>query len=69
MPVRRFITLMVTEIDFVEGGAATEGFAQGYEEHLITAVQEAAQKLSLRTIQGNRVEKVQVAEIKGLVAL
>jgi hypothetical protein len=69
VPVRRFITLMVTEIDFVEGGAATDGFAQGYEEHLMADVQEAAQKLSLRTVQGNRVEKVQVAEIKGVVSL
>jgi hypothetical protein len=32
-------------------------------------VQEAARKLSLRTIQGNRVEKVQVAEIKGVISL
>jgi len=28
-----------------------------------------AQKLSLRTIKGNRVAKLQVAEIKGLVSL
>jgi len=69
--VRSFITLLVTEIDFVDGGSdtATDRFAQGYEEHLMEVVQEAAQKLSLRTVQGNRVAKLQVAEIKGVVSL
>ena len=66
--MRRFISLLVTEVDFVDGAASDE-IAQEYEKHLMTAVQEVAQKLSLRTIQGNRVAKLQVAEIKGSISL
>jgi hypothetical protein len=64
--MRRFMMLLVTEIDFVE---ESDGIAQSYEKHLATAVQEAAKGLSLRTIGGTEVVKVQVAEIKGLVSL
>jgi len=67
--MRRFITLLETEIDFVDGDSVSDEIAQGYEKHLMTVVQEVAQKLSLRTIQGNRVVRLQVAEIKGLVSL
>jgi hypothetical protein len=66
--MRRFISLLVTEVDFVDG-AASDKIVQEYEKHLMTAVQEVAQKLSLRTIQGNRVAKLQVAEIKGSISL
>jgi hypothetical protein len=64
--MRRFMVLMVTEIDFVSG---TDGIEQGYEKHVAEVVKEAAQNLSLRTIEGNRVVKVQVTEIKTVVSL
>jgi hypothetical protein len=64
--MRRFVVLMATEIDFVSD---TDEAAQSYEEHLATEVKEAAEKLSLRTIRDNKVVKVQVAEIKGVVSL
>lgn len=64
--MRRFMVLMVTEIDFVSG---TDGTAQNYENHVAEVVKEAAEKLSLRTIEGNRVVKVQVTEIKDVISL
>jgi hypothetical protein len=64
--MRRFLVQMVTEIDFVSG---TDGTAHNYEQHVAEVVKEAAQRLSLRTIQGNRVAKVQVTEIKDVVSL
>jgi hypothetical protein len=65
--MQRLILLLVTEIDFV--GQGNDSFAEGYEQHLATAVQEAAQNLRLRTVAGTKVVKVQVAEIKNLVSL
>ena len=62
--MRRFMALLVTEIDFVGNPDAT-----GYEQHLAEVLQEAAKKLSLRNIQGNRLAKVQVTEIKDLISL
>lgn len=67
--MRSFITLLVTEIDFVDDDLASDEVAQNYEKHLMTAIQEAADGLSLRTIRGTKVVKLQVAEIKGLVSL
>ena len=63
--MRRFMALLVTEIDFV----SDPGDAQNYEQHLAEVLQEAAKRLSLRNIQGNRVAKVQVTEIKGVISL
>ena len=67
--MRRFMTLMVTEIDFVDDDLVSDEVAQNYEKHLMTVVQEAADGLSLRTIRGASVAKLQVAEIKGLISL
>jgi hypothetical protein len=67
--MRRFITLLVTEIDFVDGESVSDGIVQNYEKHLMTAVQEVAQGLSLRTVRGTRIVNLQVAETKGLVSL
>jgi hypothetical protein len=64
--MRRFMTLLVTEIDFVED---TDEIAQNYEGHLATAVQEAAKGLLLRAIRNAEVVNLQVVEIKGLVSL
>ena len=65
--MRRFMLLLVTEIDFVSQG--NDSLAGNYEQNLATVVQEAAQKLSLRAVQGTKVVKVQVAETKNLVSL
>jgi hypothetical protein len=64
--MRRFMVLIVTEIDFVDGA---DPQAKNYEQHVAEVVKEAAQNLSLRTIQGNKVVKVQVTEIKDVVSL
>jgi hypothetical protein len=65
--MRRFMLLLVTDVEFV--GQDNDSLAENYERNLATAVQEAAQKLSLRAVQGTNVVKVQVAEIRGLVSL
>ncbi len=62
--MRRFMVHFVTEIDFVDGDEASDEVVQNYKKHLAEMVQDAAQNLSLRTIKGARVEKVQVEEIK-----
>ena len=60
--MRRFMVLLVTEIDFVDGDEASDVEAQNYQKHLKETVQNAAQGLSLRTIKAARVESVSVAE-------
>ena len=62
--MRRFMANVVTEIDFVDGDNASEAVAEVYEKHLAETLQEAAKRLSLRTVKGNRVASVQVGEIK-----
>jgi hypothetical protein len=62
--MRRFIMHFVTEIDFVDGDGASDEVVQNYKKYLAEKVKDAAQNLSLRTIKGARVEKVQVEEIK-----
>jgi hypothetical protein len=62
--MRRFMVHFVTEIDFVDGDGASDEVVQNYKKRLAETVQDAAQNLSLRTIKGARVDKVQVEEIK-----
>jgi hypothetical protein len=62
--MRRFRVHFVTAIDFVDGDEASDDVVKNYTRHLAETVQDAAQNLSLRTIKGARVEKVQVEEIK-----
>ena len=59
----RLMAQVVTEIELV-GGDASGGFSAGYEKHVATALQEAAQKPSLRTVQGHKVVSAEVGEIK-----
>ena len=63
--MRRFMVHLVTEIDFVDGDEVSDEVVQNYEKHLAETVQNAAQRLSLRTIKGAGVGNVLVAEIKG----
>jgi hypothetical protein len=58
--LRRFVVHFVTGIDFVDGDEASDDVVQNYKRHLAETVQDAAQNLSLRTVKGARVEKVQV---------
>jgi hypothetical protein len=67
--MRRFMALLVTEVEFVDDPNETDEQVQNYEQHLGEELQEAANGLSLRTIQGNKVAKVQVTEIKGMISL
>ena len=62
--MRRFIVRLVTEIDFIDGDEASDEAVQNYQKHLSETVQNAAQALSLRTIEDSRVESVSVTEIK-----
>jgi hypothetical protein len=59
--MRRFMVHVVTEIDFVDDDQVSDA----YEKHLAETIKKAAEGISLRTIQGNKVENVLVAEIKG----
>jgi hypothetical protein len=62
--LRRFVVHFVTGIDFVDGDEASDDVVQKYKRHLAETIQDAAQNLSLRTVKGARVDKVQVEEIK-----
>jgi hypothetical protein len=52
----------VTAIDFVDGDEPSDDVVQNYKRHLAETVEDATQNLSLRTIKGVRIEKVQVEE-------
>jgi hypothetical protein len=62
--MRRFMVHFVTEIDFVDGDKVSDALVQDYEKHLAETIKKAAEGLSLRTIKGNKVGNVLVAEIK-----
>jgi hypothetical protein len=62
--MRRFMVHLVTDVDFVDGDKNSDPVVPGYEQHIATTVQEAANGLSLRTIRGSKVVSVQVGEIK-----
>jgi len=64
--MRQFMLVMETEVEFV-GGDGTDSEAQNYEENLAAAVKEAATKVLLRAVQGSKVAKVQVCEVKNLI--
>ena len=53
----------------MDGHGVSAEIVQNYEKHLAQEIKKAAKTLSLRTIRSTKVEKVQVAEIKGLVSL
>ena len=63
--MRRFMVHLVTEVEFEDGDEASDKTVQNYQKQLSETVRNAAQGLSLRTIQGTRVETVSVTEIKG----
>jgi hypothetical protein len=62
--MRRFMVHLVTEVDFEDGDEASDKTVQNYQKQLKDTVQNAAQRLLLRTVKGARVESVSVAEIK-----
>ena len=49
--MRSFITLLVTDVDFVDGDSVSDDVAKNYEEHLMTEIQRAVERFSIRTIQ------------------
>ena len=53
----------VTEIDF-EGDESSDRPAQNYQQLISSAVQNAVETISLRSIQNARVEKVVVEELR-----
>jgi hypothetical protein len=67
--MRSFITLLETDVDFVDGDSVSDDVAKNYEEHLMAEIQAAVERLSLRTIRGHKIGKLQLAEIKGSVSL
>ena len=46
----------------MDGDEASDDVVQNYKRHLAETVEDATQNLSLRTIKGVRIEKVQVEE-------
>ena len=62
--MRRFMVNLVTEIDFIDSDEASDEAAQNYQKHLSDTLRNAAQEISLRTINDSRVESVSVTEIK-----
>ena len=67
--MRRFIILLETDVDFVDGDSALEELVQTVERDLMTEVQKAVQGFSHRGVRGLLISKLQVAEIKGSVSL
>jgi hypothetical protein len=67
--VRSFMTQLVTDVDFVDGDSISDDVAKNYEQDLMTEIQRAVERFSLRTIRGHKIGKLQVAEIKSLVSL
>ena len=63
----RFTVHLTTDIDFV--GDPSDAIIKNYEKHLATVIKDAAKTLSLRTIRGNTVGKVQVSEIGNTVSV
>ena len=62
--MQRFMASVVTEVDFVDGDNVPDAAVENYERHLAETLQEAANQLSLATINGTKVLSVQVGEIK-----
>ena len=62
--MRRFRVQFVTEIDFVDGENVSDAIVRDYQKHLSETIQDAAQRLSLRTIKGVKIDSVSVTEIK-----
>ena len=56
--MRRFMVHLVTEVEFEDGDEASAKTVQNYQKQLSETVRNAAQGLSLRTIQGARVERL-----------
>jgi hypothetical protein len=67
--MRRFIILLETDVDFVDGDAVSEEAVQNVEKHLLTEVKKAAEGFSHRVIRGLLISNAQVAEIKGSISL
>jgi hypothetical protein len=61
--MRRFNVHFIAKIDFVDGDEVENETIQNVQKHLAETVQEAAENLSLRTINGVEVDHVVVAEI------
>jgi|HubBroStandDraft_4_1064222.scaffolds.fasta_scaffold1793660_1 hypothetical protein len=62
--MRRFNVHFIAKIDFVDGDEVENETIQNVQKHLAETVQEAAENLSLRTINGVEVDHVVVEEIK-----
>ena len=58
------VLMRLPEINFIDGDKASDEAAQSYQKHLSDALRNAAQGISLRTIQVSRVGSVPVTEIK-----
>jgi hypothetical protein len=67
--MRRFMLLLVTDVDFVDGAGAPDTLVQGVERDLAEEVHKAVARFSHRAIRGLKVMKTQVTEIKELVSL
>jgi hypothetical protein len=67
--MRRFIILLETDVDFVDGDTAAEELVQTVGRDFLIEVQKAVQGFSHRGVRGLLISKLQLAEIKGSVSL
>jgi hypothetical protein len=67
--MRRLLTQMVLDVDFVDGDSVSNDVVEQCEKHLMAEIDELTKRFSLRTINGLKVMKLHVAEIKGQVSL
>ena len=67
--MRRFIILLETEVDFVDGDSALDELVQNVERDLMTQIHKTVEGFSHRAIRGLLISKLQGAEIKGSVSL
>jgi hypothetical protein len=65
----RFLLLLETEVDFVDGDSANEKLVQNVEQYLMQAIKKATEGFSHRAIRGLLINKLEGAQIKGSVSL
>jgi len=67
--MRRLLTQLVLDVDFVDGDSVSDDVVEHCEKHLLAEVDQLTKRFSLRTINGLKVMKLDVAEIRGQISL
>jgi len=67
--MRRFLILLETEVDFVDGDSVSDKLVENVEQDLMMAIKKATEGFSHRAIRGLLINKLEGAQIKGSVSL